>query len=172
MVKRRGVGDADHAAMIRAFAAGPRVVRRAACGAGPVPPVGPGPGTVARRRPARAGRRRVRHTSTTRPVCHDVIAASASSSAASPSSIVVLTGVPALGERTVARVLGDDAEIHFHFDASERLVAASGFGRASGFVKEMHVARMLVERRIDVTPAAVADAGVKLKSLVSAAGDR
>ncbi|RQR38573.1 MULTISPECIES: NAD(P)/FAD-dependent oxidoreductase [unclassified Burkholderia] len=83
-----------------------------------------------------------------------------------------VAGEPALGERTVARVLGDDAEIHFHFDAGERLVAASGFGRASGFVKEMRVARMLVERGIGVSPAAVADAGVKLKSLVSAAGDR
>ncbi|KVN31565.1 pyridine nucleotide-disulfide oxidoreductase [Burkholderia stagnalis] len=83
-----------------------------------------------------------------------------------------VAGAPALGDRTVARVLGDDAEIHFHFDARERLIAASGFGRASGFVKEMRVARMLVERGIDVPPAAVADAGVKLKSLVSAAGDR
>ncbi|WP_412023070.1 NAD(P)/FAD-dependent oxidoreductase [Burkholderia cepacia] len=83
-----------------------------------------------------------------------------------------VAGEPALGERSVARVLGDDAEIHFHFDGNARLVAASGFGRASGFVKEMRVARMLVERRIDVTPAAVADAGVKLKSLVSAEGER
>ncbi|MBR8346707.1 NAD(P)/FAD-dependent oxidoreductase [Burkholderia ambifaria] len=83
-----------------------------------------------------------------------------------------VAGEPALGERTVARVLGDDAEIHFHFDAGERLVAASGFGRASGFVKEMRVARLLVERGIGVSPAAVADARVKLKSLVPAAGDR
>jgi 3-phenylpropionate/trans-cinnamate dioxygenase ferredoxin reductase subunit len=83
-----------------------------------------------------------------------------------------VAGEPALGERTVARVLGDDAEIHFHFDARERLVAASGFGRASGFVKEMRVARLLVERGIGATPAAVADTGVKLKSLVAAAGDR
>ncbi|WAS53727.1 FAD-dependent oxidoreductase [Burkholderia ambifaria] len=83
-----------------------------------------------------------------------------------------VAGEPALGERTVARVLGDDAEIHFHFDAGERLVAASGFGRASGFVKEMRVARLLVERGIGVSPAAVADAGVKLKSLVPAAGER
>ncbi|WP_423371561.1 NAD(P)/FAD-dependent oxidoreductase [Burkholderia sp. LMG 32019] len=83
-----------------------------------------------------------------------------------------VAGEPALGERSVARVLGDDAEIHFHFDAGARLVAASGFGRASGFVKEMRVARMLVERGIDVSPAAVADTGVKLKSLVSAGGGR
>ncbi|MCM3373371.1 NAD-glutamate dehydrogenase, partial [Bacillus velezensis] len=68
----------------------------------------------------------------------------------------------------IARVLGDDAEIHFHFDARARLVAASGFGRAAGFVKDMRVARMLVERGADVTPAAVADVDVKLKSLVTA----
>ena len=79
-----------------------------------------------------------------------------------------VAGEPALGERSVARVLGDDAEIHFHFDAGARLVAASGFGRVSGFVKDMRVARMLVERGSDVSPSAVADTGVKLKSLVSA----
>ncbi|NTZ10817.1 NAD(P)/FAD-dependent oxidoreductase [Burkholderia metallica] len=83
-----------------------------------------------------------------------------------------VAGEPALGMQSVARVLGDDAEIHFHFDAGARLVAASGFGRAAGFAKEMRVARMLVERGIDVTPAAVADVDVKLKSLVAAVNDR
>ncbi|MCA3780308.1 MAG: FAD-dependent oxidoreductase [Burkholderia sp.] len=83
-----------------------------------------------------------------------------------------VAGEPALGERSVARALDDDAEIHFHFDAGARLVAASGFGRASGFIKEMRVARMLVERGIDVTPAAVADVDVKLKSLVTAGSSR
>ncbi|KWU25679.1 NAD(P)/FAD-dependent oxidoreductase [Burkholderia cenocepacia] len=83
-----------------------------------------------------------------------------------------VAGEPALGTQSVARVLGDDAEIHFHFDAGARLVAASGFGRAAGFVKEMRVARMLVERGIDVTPAAVADVAVKLKSLMAAVNDR
>ncbi|PRG28303.1 NAD(P)/FAD-dependent oxidoreductase [Burkholderia multivorans] len=77
-----------------------------------------------------------------------------------------VVGEPALGERTVARVLDDDAEIRFHFDAQARLVAASGFGCASAWVKEMRVARMLVERAADVTPADVADTGVKLKSLL------
>ncbi|AZQ52208.1 NAD(P)/FAD-dependent oxidoreductase [Burkholderia cenocepacia] len=83
-----------------------------------------------------------------------------------------VAGEPTLGTQSVARVLGDAAEIHFHFDAGARLVAASGFGRAAGFVKEMRVARMLVERGIDVTPAAVADVSVKLKSLVTAVNDR
>ncbi|WP_217591227.1 NAD(P)/FAD-dependent oxidoreductase [Burkholderia sp. GbtcB21] len=81
-----------------------------------------------------------------------------------------VAGEPALGERSVARVLGDDAEIHFHFDAGGRLVAASGFGRASGFVKEMKLARTLVERGAAVVPAMVADANVKLKSLLPTDG--
>ncbi|KWF33030.1 NAD(P)/FAD-dependent oxidoreductase [Burkholderia pseudomultivorans] len=80
-----------------------------------------------------------------------------------------VSGEPALGEHSVARMLGDDAAIHFHFDAGGRLVAASGFGRTSAFVKEMRIARMLVERGVDVAPAEVANADVKLKSLVSAA---
>ena len=83
-----------------------------------------------------------------------------------------VAGEPALGTQSVARVLGDDAEIHFHFDAGARLVAASGFGRAAEFVKEMRVARMLVERGIDVTPTAVANIDVKLKSLAATAGNR
>jgi 3-phenylpropionate/trans-cinnamate dioxygenase ferredoxin reductase subunit len=77
-----------------------------------------------------------------------------------------VAGDPALGEHAVARRLDDDAEIHFHFDAGGRLVAASGYGRASGFVKEMRLARMLVERGAAVAPAAVADTSVKLKALL------
>ncbi|MEN8513835.1 FAD-dependent oxidoreductase [Burkholderia sp. RS02] len=79
-----------------------------------------------------------------------------------------VAGEPALGERSVARRLDGDAEIHFHFDGGGRLVAASGFGRASGFAKEMKLARTLVERGAAVAPAAVADANVKLTSLLPA----
>ncbi|QRR11121.1 pyridine nucleotide-disulfide oxidoreductase [Burkholderia sp. MS455] len=79
-----------------------------------------------------------------------------------------VAGEPALGERSVARRLDGDAEIHFHFDGGGRLVAASGFGRASGFAKEMKLARALVERGAAVAPAAVADANLKLKTLLPA----
>ncbi|WP_408733204.1 hypothetical protein [Burkholderia cepacia] len=50
--------------------------------------------------------------------------------------------------------------------------AVRGFGRAVVFVEEMRVAGMLVERGSDVNPAAVADAGVRRKSPVSAGGDQ
>ncbi|RQS74965.1 pyridine nucleotide-disulfide oxidoreductase [Burkholderia sp. Bp8963] len=77
-----------------------------------------------------------------------------------------VAGEPALGEHAVARTLGDDAEIQFHFDGGGRLVAASGFGRAPGFAKEMKLARMLVERGAAVAPVDVADTRVKLKALL------
>ncbi|WP_126286385.1 NAD(P)/FAD-dependent oxidoreductase [Burkholderia stagnalis] len=79
-----------------------------------------------------------------------------------------VAGEPALGAHAVVRRLADDDAIHFHFDALGRLVAASGFGGAAGFAKEMKLARMLVERGAPVAPAALADAGVKLKTLLSA----
>ncbi|KWH54481.1 hypothetical protein [Burkholderia cepacia] len=50
--------------------------------------------------------------------------------------------------------------------------AVRGFGRAAGFVEEMRVAGMLVERGSDVNPAALADAGVRWNSPVSAGGDQ
>ncbi|RQR59503.1 pyridine nucleotide-disulfide oxidoreductase [Burkholderia sp. Bp9126] len=81
-----------------------------------------------------------------------------------------VAGEPALGVHEVVRRGADDDAIHFHFDAGGRLVAASGFGRAAGFAKEMKLARMLVERGAPVVPAALADAGVKLKTLLSAPG--
>ncbi|RQR60247.1 pyridine nucleotide-disulfide oxidoreductase [Burkholderia sp. Bp9125] len=79
-----------------------------------------------------------------------------------------VAGEPALGVHEAVRRVADDDAIHFHFDAGGRLVAASGFGRAAGFAKEMKLARMLVERGAPVAPAALADAGVKLKALLSA----
>jgi 3-phenylpropionate/trans-cinnamate dioxygenase ferredoxin reductase subunit len=75
-------------------------------------------------------------------------------------------GEPALGTTTVTRPLGDAALIDFHLDADGRLVGASGFGPVSVVAKELKLARMLVERRRQPSPEALADAGVKLKSLL------
>lgn len=75
-------------------------------------------------------------------------------------------GEPALGVTTVTRPLGEAASIDFHLDADGRLVGASGFGPVSVVAKELKLARMLVERRRQSSPEALADAGVKLKSLL------
>jgi len=74
-------------------------------------------------------------------------------------------GEPALGVRVVSRVLGEDAQIDFHLDAQGALVGASGFGPAALVVKELKLARLLVDRRRQAAPEALADPGVKLKSL-------
>jgi len=77
-----------------------------------------------------------------------------------------VAGEPALGERSVTRVLEGVAEIHFYFDASGRLVGASGFGAVSNIAKEMRLARMLVERGMSPAPEILVDLNVKLKSLL------
>ncbi|HEB3532592.1 TPA: hypothetical protein RZC51_004137 [Burkholderia cenocepacia] len=81
VMKTRDIGDADRFVIIRAFTRMPRDVAANL------------PDAVVGLRQVVTGRR----SSIARPVFHDVIAASARSSAASPSSIVVLTGVPSRG---------------------------------------------------------------------------
>lgn len=77
-----------------------------------------------------------------------------------------VAGEPALGTSSTTRRLGDDSEITFYSDAQGTLVGASGFGLASSVAKELKLARMLVERRASPAPTKLADAGVKLKSLL------
>ena len=60
---------------------------------------------------------------------------------------------------------GQGAQIDFHLDAAGLLVGASGYGPVSALAKEFRLARLLVERRRSPDPAALADPGVRLKSL-------
>lgn len=60
-----------------------------------------------------------------------------------------VAGEPSLGKRSIVRNISDDAEIHFDLNGEGQLVGASGFGPMSGLAKEMRLARMLVERRVD-----------------------
>jgi 3-phenylpropionate/trans-cinnamate dioxygenase ferredoxin reductase subunit len=77
-----------------------------------------------------------------------------------------VSGEPALGVTTVTRPLGEAALIDFHLDAAGRLVGVSGFGAVSVVAKELKLARMLVERRRQPAPEALADVRIKLKSLL------
>ncbi|MFM0398172.1 NAD(P)/FAD-dependent oxidoreductase [Paraburkholderia aspalathi] len=77
-----------------------------------------------------------------------------------------VAGEPVLGEQCVTRALPGAAEIHFNLDANGRLVGASGFGPVSGFVKEMKLARMLVDRGATPAPETLSDLNFKLKSLL------
>ena len=77
-----------------------------------------------------------------------------------------VAGEPALGARRITRALGEAAEVHFHLDASGGVVGVSGFGPVSAVARELKLARLLVERNAHPDPAALADPGVKLKSLL------
>jgi 3-phenylpropionate/trans-cinnamate dioxygenase ferredoxin reductase subunit len=77
-----------------------------------------------------------------------------------------VAGEPALGAQSTTRSLGDEADIHFYFDANGGLVGASGFGPANRLAKEMKLARMLVDRGAAPAPALLSDTDVKLKSLL------
>ncbi|MGS5089388.1 NAD(P)/FAD-dependent oxidoreductase [Hydrogenophaga sp. A37] len=76
-------------------------------------------------------------------------------------------GEPAMGTHTVVRELGGGDRIAFHLDAQERLVGMSAWGLAPRCLKEVKLARLLVERRINARPADLHDLAVKLKALAA-----
>ncbi|CAG9269724.1 Anthranilate 1,2-dioxygenase system ferredoxin--NAD(+) reductase component [Paraburkholderia unamae] len=77
-----------------------------------------------------------------------------------------VAGEPALGARSIVRIPGGGAEIHFDLDEQGRLVGASGFGPTGALAREMKLARMLVERGAAIDPQSLANPEVKLKSLL------
>jgi 3-phenylpropionate/trans-cinnamate dioxygenase ferredoxin reductase component len=79
-----------------------------------------------------------------------------------------VAGEPALGTTSVTRRIGADAAIHFHLDAQGRLVGLSGFGPVGAVAKELKLARLLLERRVQPTATQLADPSMKLKSLLAA----
>lgn len=76
-------------------------------------------------------------------------------------------GEPALGTQTVARDLGHGDRIVFHLNTQAQLVGMSAWGLAPRCLKEVKLARLLVERRAAVSPSELGDPAVKLKALVS-----
>lgn len=82
--------------------------------------------------------------------------------------VLQIAGLTDAGTATVRRDLGDGAFILFHIDAAGRLVAASGIGRGNVVARDIRLAEMLIAKRATPDAAALADAGVKLKSLLAA----
>ena len=76
-----------------------------------------------------------------------------------------IAGLPDEGEATVRRETGD-ALLLFHLEADGRLVAASGIGPGNAVARDIRLAEMLIGKRAKPDPAALADAGVKLKGLL------
>jgi 3-phenylpropionate/trans-cinnamate dioxygenase ferredoxin reductase component len=77
-------------------------------------------------------------------------------------------GEPALGSRSVQRLLDGDAMLEFYLNAADRLVGVSGWGPTSQVAKELKLARTLLERGVPTPAAALCDPQTKLKSLLNA----
>lgn len=76
-------------------------------------------------------------------------------------------GEPVLAVQAVNRTLGEGNYITFHIDAHQRVVGMSAWGVAQKCLKEFKLARLLVERRVQVAADDLRDPRVKLKSLTS-----
>jgi 3-phenylpropionate/trans-cinnamate dioxygenase ferredoxin reductase subunit len=70
--------------------------------------------------------------------------------------------------RTVRRDLGNGAFILFHLAADGTLLAASGIGPGNAVAKDIKLAELLIGRRARPAPDLLAQADVKLKSLLAA----
>lgn len=79
-----------------------------------------------------------------------------------------IAGLPTDGLRMVTRQLRDGAFIDFEFDASGRLVCASGIGPGNFIARDIRLAQMLIAKRAAPDPVALADSATGLKSLLAA----
>jgi 3-phenylpropionate/trans-cinnamate dioxygenase ferredoxin reductase component len=77
-------------------------------------------------------------------------------------------GEPALAASPVTRELEDAGLIIFYMDAEQRLVGACGWGPSTRIVKELKLARMLVEKRACIAPDVLKDPQSNLKALAKA----
>jgi 3-phenylpropionate/trans-cinnamate dioxygenase ferredoxin reductase subunit len=76
-----------------------------------------------------------------------------------------IAGLPDQADVTVRRDLEHEAFILFHLSKDGRLVAASGIGTGNTVAKDIRLAEILINRSAAVSPSALADPDVRLKSL-------
>jgi 3-phenylpropionate/trans-cinnamate dioxygenase ferredoxin reductase component len=79
-----------------------------------------------------------------------------------------IAGLPDEGMDSVRRDLSEDAFILFHLASDGGLVAASGIARGNAVAKDIRLAEMLIAKGARPDPAALAQPGIKLKSLLAA----
>jgi 3-phenylpropionate/trans-cinnamate dioxygenase ferredoxin reductase subunit len=82
-------------------------------------------------------------------------------------STLQVTGLPSLGERTVARHPGDGSLLTFHLDESGRLVGAAGAGRLGVIAKEIRIAEKMISQRLAPDPDALSDRNLPLKAILT-----
>jgi 3-phenylpropionate/trans-cinnamate dioxygenase ferredoxin reductase subunit len=76
-----------------------------------------------------------------------------------------IAGLPDEGDTTVTRDLGGTT-LHFHLKAG-RLVGASAFGPIAKVARDIRLAEMLIQKRAEPDPTALANPAVKLKALLA-----
>ncbi|WP_321905569.1 NAD(P)/FAD-dependent oxidoreductase [Paraburkholderia tropica] len=81
---------------------------------------------------------------------------------------VQIAGVPSLGASTVIREIGQSSHIYFAISADGVLVGASGVGSLSDIAKDIRVSQELIAKQLRVSPMALMDRTVKLRSLLVA----
>ncbi len=79
-----------------------------------------------------------------------------------------IAGLADEGRRAVRRDAGDGADLVFHLAEDGRMVAASGVGKNAVIARDVRLAEMLIAARAAPDPQALANPGVKLKSLLKA----
>ena len=79
-----------------------------------------------------------------------------------------IAGLPDAASTTIIRVRPDGTELHFGLDDSDHLVAACGVAAGTAIAKDIRLAEMLIARRAQPDPTALADPSVNLKSLLTA----
>jgi len=77
-----------------------------------------------------------------------------------------VSGEPAAGVHCVVREQGDGDVMVFYIDAASRVVGACGFGLTSRILKDLKIARTMVERCVVASADVLADPSTKLKSLL------
>ncbi|MBL8576402.1 MAG: FAD-dependent oxidoreductase [Mesorhizobium sp.] len=81
---------------------------------------------------------------------------------------IQIAGLADEGRTTIRRNMGEDAFILFHLADDGRLVAASGIGRGNAVARDIRLAEMLIARSARPVADKLADAEIKLKSLLAA----
>jgi 3-phenylpropionate/trans-cinnamate dioxygenase ferredoxin reductase subunit len=77
-----------------------------------------------------------------------------------------VAGLTDTAVREVVRVRPDGVEIWLGLDGSGRLMAAAAAGPGNSVARDIRLAEMLIARRAAPDPAALADPGVPLKSVL------
>lgn len=81
---------------------------------------------------------------------------------------VQIAGLPLLGASTVVRETGPASSIFFALSADGVLVGASGVGPIGDIARDIRMSQDLIARRMQVSPSALMDRTIKLRSLMAA----